>query len=87
MDPLNAPRNSIGDRASPQSADSTRRPDLLISGDFTLYLIHATSPAGQAWLTERLPADAPRLGAAIAVEHRFIAEIVRGAIAAGLEVQ
>lgn len=64
-----------------------RHLDLLVYGEGTLYLLHATSPRGQAWITDQLPRDAQRLGTAIAVEHRYIGDIVRGAIADGLRVR
>jgi hypothetical protein len=62
-------------------------PDLLVHGEGTVYLIHAVSPAGHAWIENHIPSDAPRFGDAVAVEHRFIADIVLGAIRDGLEVQ
>jgi len=61
-----------------------RRPDLLVCGEGTVYLLHASSRRGAAWIEDHLPGDAPRLGSGIAVEHRYIADIVRGAVADGL---
>jgi hypothetical protein len=40
------------------------------------------SPAGEEWVSEHIPEDAMRWGAdSVVVEHRFIGDIVRGAVA------
>jgi len=62
-------------------------PDLVVYGEGTLYLLHASSPRGAAWIAAHIPPDAQRLGTAVAVEHRYIADIVRGAVADGLRVR
>jgi hypothetical protein len=67
--------------------EETRGPDLLVQGEGTVYLIHAVSPAGHAWIENHIASDAPSLGDAVAVEHRFIADIVLAAIREGLEVK
>jgi len=69
------------------SPPTSARPDLLVGGGGTVYLLHAVSPRGDAWITEHLPPDAPRLGTAVAIEHRFILPIVSGATADGLRVR
>jgi hypothetical protein len=63
-----------------------RRPDLLVYGGGTVYVLHGASRRGERWLSEHIPPDAPRLATAVAAEHRYIADIVRGAGADGLEV-
>jgi hypothetical protein len=63
------------------------RPDLLVRGEGTIYLLFATSPCGEAWIDEHLPEDAIEFIGGIAIEHRFIGDIVRGAIADGLTVR
>jgi hypothetical protein len=62
-------------------------PDLLVSGDGRLYLLFATSPAGESWIEEHIPDDAQRFAGGVAVEHRYIADIVSGAVADGLRVR
>lgn len=64
-----------------------RKPDLLVYGGGTLYTLHAVSRRGQRWIGAHIADDAPRLGTAVAVEHRFIRYIVLGARADGLEVR
>jgi hypothetical protein len=41
---------------------------------------------GAAWISEHIPEDAPTFGSAIAVEHRYIQTIIRGAAADGLSI-
>jgi len=66
---------------------ATRTPDLLVFGGGTIYTLHAVSRRGQRWIAEHIADDAPRLGTAIAVEHRYVEAIVRGAVSDGLRVQ
>jgi hypothetical protein len=63
-----------------------RRPDLVVYGEGSVYLIHTVSPAGHQGIEQHVAQDARRLGTAVAVEHRYIADIVLGAIADGLQV-
>ncbi len=61
--------------------------DLHITGGGTVYLVHALTDAGRAWIEENVCLDdAQYLGDGLAVEHRYIADIVRGATADGLSV-
>jgi len=63
------------------------RIDFAISGGGTVYLLHPLTRAARTWLAEHLPVDAMRLGNAVAVEWRYIGDIVGGAIGAGLVVR
>jgi hypothetical protein len=63
------------------------RPDLIVHGEGTIYLIHAVTDAGHGWIEAHLSSDAPRLGTAVAVEHRYIRDIVLGASRDGLVVR
>jgi hypothetical protein len=62
----------------------TRRPDLVVHGAGTVYLL---SPVGHAWIEDHISPEASRLGTAVAAEHRFILDIVRGAVRDGLRVR
>ena len=64
-----------------------KRPDLLISGGATVFLLFATSPAGEEWIEEHIPDDAQWFTDGVAVEHRYIRDIVAGAISDGLQVR
>jgi len=60
--------------------------DLLVRDEGSIFLLVPVTPAGQEWVDEHIPADAQTFGKAIVVEHRYIADIVNGALADGLEV-
>lgn len=81
-------QSQFGFRAAGSSPPSkTHRADLLVHGEGTVYLIHAVSPVGHAWIERHIVPDALRLGTAVAVEHRFIIEIILAAIHDGLVVR
>jgi len=61
--------------------------DFLVTGEgsgTTVYLLHPLTESAYEWVAEHIPEDARRLGNAIAVEHRFIRDIVDGARSDGL---
>jgi hypothetical protein len=60
--------------------------DFQISGGGTLYLLHPMSESAKQWVDEHLPKDALTLGEAVAVEHRYISNIVDGILEDGLTV-
>jgi hypothetical protein len=64
-----------------------RRVDLLVHGEGSIYLLRPTSPRGQRWIDEHVSDERHEWAGAIVVEHRFIGDIVRGAIADGLRVR
>ncbi len=61
--------------------------DLLVHGGGTVYQLRRVSPAGTAWIDEHIPEDATWFGNAVAVEWRFIRDVVLGAVADGLRVR
>jgi hypothetical protein len=60
--------------------------DLRIQNEGSIFLVHALTDTGRAWLEENIGDDAQTFGNAIVVEHRYISDIVAGAFEAGLEV-
>jgi hypothetical protein len=64
-----------------------RQGDLLVHGEGSIYLLRATSKRGQIWIAERISDDSQEWAGAIVVEHRYIGEIVRGALTDGLQVR
>jgi len=60
--------------------------DFHVTGGGTVYLLHPKTEAAKAWVAENIPDDAHGLGNSIAVEHRYIGDIVAGIAADGLEV-
>jgi hypothetical protein len=64
-----------------------RRVDLLVHGEGSIYLLRSTSRRGQLWIDEYVSDDRHEWAGVIVVEHRFIGDIIRGAIADGLRVR
>lgn len=63
-----------------------RRVDLLlVNGYGTVYLLRAASRRGQ-WILKRVSDDRQEWDGAVVVEHRFVSDIIRGALADGLRV-
>ena len=53
----------------------------------SVYLLRPFTPAAEEWVNDHIDPDAPRLGNGVAVEHRYVAEIVRGIQDSGLTVE
>lgn len=64
-----------------------KRTDLLVHGEGSIYLLRATSRHGQMWIAEHISDDRQEWGDAVVVEHRYIRDIVVGAIGDGLTVR
>jgi hypothetical protein len=62
-------------------------PDFRVENHGTIFLLQPLSPAANSWIEENLPEDRMTFGGAVVIEHRYIADIVRGAMASGLGVQ
>jgi hypothetical protein len=58
--------------------------DFDIVNDGSVFLLIPNTEAAEAWVAEHIPADAQTLGKGIAVEHRYIADIVKGIAEDGL---
>jgi hypothetical protein len=60
--------------------------DFLLENHGSIFLLQSLSPAPNSWIEESLPENHPNFGHAVVVEHRYIVDIVRGAMADGLVV-
>lgn len=69
------------------SGTSPTQPDFLVENHGTIFLLQPLTPAALSWIEEHLPEDRLTFAGAVVVEHRFIADIVRGAIADGLVIK
>jgi hypothetical protein len=58
--------------------------DFNVSNHGSIWLLQPVSVAAQQWVADHIPEDAPTIGTAVAVEHRFIDNIVAGFRADGL---
>ncbi len=70
-----------------QNSRAINSPDFSIEGEgrfCSVYLLRPLTPAAFDWIEEHIPADAQRLGTAIAVEHSYIGAIAEGIVADGL---
>jgi hypothetical protein len=68
-------------------ANKAKDADVMIENHGSLYLVHGQSDAGKEWMNEHLPEDAQRMGDAVAVEHRYMENIVYGMRGDGLLVE
>ncbi len=74
-------------RLGPEGHQQHRVPDVYIENQGAIFLVRPVSAAALAWISEYVADDAHWFGNALAVEHRFIADLVLGMIAAGLQVR
>jgi len=65
-----------------------RKADFTVQGNpgDTVFLLCPQSEAASAWIEEHIPEDATYLGSAVAIEHRYIQDIIQGIQSDGLEV-
>lgn len=68
-------------------ARKPRKYDFSVSGGGTLYMLYPLSKAAKQWADDNLPSDRQTLGTGIAVEHRYIGDIVQGIRNDGLTVE
>ena len=61
--------------------------DLLVQNHGSIFLLDAVTDLGRDWIADHIPKDATCFGGAVVVEHRFIRDILVGAVAAGLRVR
>lgn len=64
-----------------------KRTDLLVHGHGSIYLLRPISRRGRRWIDMRISADRTEWASAIVVEHRYIGDIVAGAISDRLEMR
>ena len=65
----------------------TATPDFYVLGGGSVYLLQPNTHAAHDWIGEHIPEDAQTLGESIAVEHRYIWDIIEGARADDLTVE
>ncbi len=61
--------------------------DFLLTGSGSVYLLIPQTPAAREWRREHLPADALTLGPGVAVEWRYVEDIINGLQDDGLTVR
>ena len=61
--------------------------DLIFENHGTIWLMTPNTDAGKDWVNEHIPEDAMKHGNAIVIEHRYVWDIINGALADGLIVE
>lgn len=61
-------------------------PDFHIGDHGSIWLLTPVTEAARSWVAEHIPEDAQRLGRGIAIEPRYVPDIIDGIIDAGLEI-
>jgi hypothetical protein len=67
-----------------QSSGTSPTVDFHVENHGTIFLLQPLTPAANSWVDEHLPEDRLTFGGATVVEHRYIADIVRGIVNDGL---
>jgi hypothetical protein len=70
-----------------KSNQQSNEVDFYCENHGSIFLLRPVSPVAFSWIEENLPEDRMTFGGAVAVEWRFIGDIVQGAIADGLVVR
>jgi hypothetical protein len=58
--------------------------DFTVENHGSIFLLQGHTVSAAAWINEHLPEDRQTFGGAVVVEHRYIADIVRGIQDVGL---
>jgi hypothetical protein len=61
--------------------------DFTVSNHGSIFLLQAHTPEANQWIEDHLPEDRQTFGGAVVVQHRYIGQIVEGAVEAGLAVR
>lgn len=72
--------------APPAAAPMDAMVDVTVQDEGTIVLLHLISESAKTWVAENVE-SAPRVGDAIAVEHRYADPIIDGMLADGLVVE
>ena len=68
-------------------ASSARHGDVTVIGGGTVYLLHLHSREARDWVEQNVRGERQMLGQGLAVEHRYVLDVVLGMRADGLEVR
>jgi hypothetical protein len=68
------------------SGNSPTQPDFVVENHGTNFLLQPLTRAAISWVEVNLPEDHLTFGNVVVVEHRYIADIVRGAQNDGLVI-
>ena len=60
--------------------------DAIVYSGGSVYLVRPLTPAADAWIEKNVQDDAQWFGPSLVVEHRYVADLIAGMKADGLEV-
>jgi len=66
------------DHVDPSSGLRATMPDFYVLGGGTLYLLQPNTDAARDWIREHISDEAQTLGESVAVEHRYLRDILEG---------
>jgi len=69
---------------APKEKENPHMADFRLTNHGTISLLAPLTAAAEAWIDEHLPEDAQMLGNAIAIEPRYVGDIVAGILTEGL---
>ena len=69
------------------ASGSSPTADFIVECHGSIFLLRPLTLVASSWIEQHLPEDRVTFGAAVVVDHRYIADIVRGALADGLEIR
>jgi len=73
--------------ASGNSPTESSGPDFVVENHGSIFLLQPLTAAANSWVEKHLSEDHMTFGGSVVVEHRFIADIVRGIQDDGLTVR
>jgi hypothetical protein len=76
--------NALNNGQAPEFRPSPRTTHFNLVNEGSIVLLYPVTVEAGDWITEHIPDDAPRFASAIAVESRYITDILIGIEADGL---
>jgi hypothetical protein len=61
--------------------------DFTVRDEGSIFLLTPESEQAKAWIEENLPADRLVFAGSVVVEHRYIADIIEGIMADGMDME
>lgn len=61
--------------------------DVRVANEGSIFMLYPLTTEARVWLTDHLAEDAQWFGGGVAVEHRYVQDVVRGMTADGLVVK
>lgn len=69
-----------------KAEEERQQVDFFLHGGGTLYMLMPLSESAKQWIADHIPSDAQWLGKSVAIEHRYMGNILQGIESDGLTV-